>query len=302
MTKTTKTTQKKSLVAKNSQITIVLKAKSIKPVYQKNLKKMAKNVKLDGFRKGMTPLALAEQKIGQEKLINKVLNELLPNAYQQAITKSKKKPISKPSFQISKIVMNADWEVTAHFAEKPEFELGNYKKMVKTAKKEAQDEIKKIKPKNKTKTKQPKTPTLSDTQKKEVVLQKIFHVLITNIKLAIPSLLVEEQTQQDLKQLAQNLNKMNLKLEDYLKAQKMQMSQLSNQLAMSALGKLQIDFILNKIAAEAKIKAEQKDLDQKIKDIKNSDLEKRVKKDKYYQNYLKSIIIRQKTLDFLYNM
>lgn len=307
--KTAKTTQKKSLVAENSQITIVLKAKNIKPVYQKHLKKIAKNIKMDGFRKGMTPLALAEQKIGQEKLINKVLNELLPNAYQQAITEAKKKPLSRPSFQISKIVMDADWEIIAHFAQEPKFELGSYKKVVKAAKKEAEGEIKKLQQDDKknngakkTKTKQNKIPAMSDTQKKDAVLQKIFQVLITSIKPAIPSLLIEEQTQQDLKQLGQSLSKMNLKLEDYLKAQNMQMNQLSNRLAMSALGKLQIDFILHKIAAEVKITAEQKDLDEKIKNLKNPDLEKKIKQDKYYQNYLKSIIVRQKTLDFLYNM
>lgn len=334
MIKTTKTkttqakTQQKSPIVDNSKLIITLKANDIKPVYQKHLKSLAKSVKVDGFRKGMAPSVLVEQKIGQEKIINKVLDELLPVAYQEAIKQAKQKPLTRPLFQPSKIVTDGDWEVTAHFAQKPVIELGDYKKIVKSAKKEAEVEIKKLadqlkqqtkkktdnsdqakksttktdKTKKAEETQKTDQPAISDNQKKDMVLQHIFQALIAKVNPGIPSLLLEDQVHSDFEQFQQSLAKVNLKLEDYLSKQKMDIKQLNTQLATQALGKLQVDFVLQEITLLEKIEANENDVKNKIKEIKNPELEKRIEKDQYYQQYLKAIITRQKTLDFLYNM
>ncbi len=309
-----------SVIAENSDILLTLKAKDVTASYQKNLQKMASKLKVDGFRIGKAPLAIAEQSIGQEKLINQVLQDLVPNAYAAALKEKNLRPLSQPRFQPMKIVKDQDWEIKAYFALEPSFELGDYKKIAKEAKKAAEKqlaEIKKEAQKNAAKTdknvskadnKDDKVAAetskedLNENQQKEMTLQEIFKALIKNTKLAIPHLLVEEQTQQDFEQLSQNLAQLNLKVEDYLKAKNTNVQELTQQLAAGAVSKLQIDFILNKVAKEAKLTVNEEEVKDKIKELKNPDLEKKMSQDQYYQNYLKSIILRQKTLDYLYQL
>lgn len=307
--KTTKQSEKASdsVIAENSSVLLTLKAKHVNVSYQKHLKKLSQKLKVDGFRLGKAPLAIAEQKIGQEKLINHVLQELVPDVYAATLKEKNLRPLTQPRFQPMKIVKDQDWEIKAYFALEPEFELGDYKKLVKQAKKTVEKELAKIKKeapkaktdKDKTKT-EPAEP--SEAQQKEMTLQEIFKTLIENTKIAIPHLLVEEQTQQDFQQLSQNLAQLNMKVEDYLKAKHTDVKELTNQLAAGAVSKLQIDFILNKVAKDAKLEVSEDDVKEKIKELKNPELEKRMTQDKYYQNYLKSIILRQKTLDYLYKI
>ena len=102
MSKTTKPIdkkeEKKSLIAPNDSIQITLNWKLVEPVYKKTVSNFAKDVKAEGFRVGKAPLAIVEQKIGLEKIIDQVLRELLPEAYEKEIKKSGKKPITTPEF------------------------------------------------------------------------------------------------------------------------------------------------------------------------------------------------------------
>jgi len=325
-TSTKKTTKKKeqSLIAPNTIIKLTIPSKKIQETYQKNLKKMASKIKTDGFRKGKAPLKIAEEKIGKNKIIDQVLQELVPAYYQEAIKKDKKTPLTNPRFNPLKLKLGENFELEAHFAEKPEVKLGTYKKIVKNAKtkaekeiKAAEKEVKKTKPVEdqgelrskrgypgvkKTKAgKDQKTETtkLSDAQKQDMTLQLVFKDLITELKPAIPQLLVEEETEKELKKFAQNLSSMKIELEDYLKSQQMTFESLSNQMAASSLGRLQLEFILGQISEEEKIEVTQDEIKKKIDTVEDAQIKKKMEKDAYYQAYLKSMISRQKVIDFI---
>jgi len=116
------------LIAEDSQVELKISWKKIAPVYQKTLHKLAANLKLKGFRKGKAPLNVAEKEIGQEKIINQVLQELLPEAYSSAIKTESKKPLTNPEFQAISINKDNDWIIKAYFSQNPEINLKNYKK------------------------------------------------------------------------------------------------------------------------------------------------------------------------------
>ncbi|MGD9129714.1 MAG: trigger factor [Candidatus Woesebacteria bacterium] len=305
--------QEKALIAPNSIITLTIPAKKASEEYHRVLKRLSKNVKTAGFRKGRVPKKIAEEIIGQSKLINKTLQSLLPDLYTNAIKKDKKKPLSQPKFRPIQIKIGEDWKIEAHFAEAPEIDLKNFKKIIKTAKKQAEKHIKEAEAQIKKQSKKANKKTdskaqfktaqkLTDTQKKDSILQFIFKELITEIKPSIPQLLVEEETQRELEKLVNNLSRMKLRLEDYLKSQKLSFEQLSQQLTASSLGKLQLDFILNKITLEEKISATKEDIKKYLEKIQDKILREKMKKNASYQSYLKYIVKRQKTMDHLFKL
>lgn len=301
-----------SLISENSKVAITLSKKIAQAAYQQVLKKMAKNLKSDGFRKGNVPVKIAEEQIGPSKIIDQVLRDLLPTAYQAAVKKNNKKPISSPEFEAKKIDLGSDWELVAHFAEIPEFKLGNYKKTVKTAKKEAAEALKKAeklakkadsKTKDAKKGKDQKTPQkptkLTDEQKKQQTLQFVFRGLATSIKPVIPSLLLKEETRHEFERLLNSLKQFKMELADYLKNRKMTQEQLSNDLAVQSLGRLQLDFILGAIAKEQNFKATDKEIDAQLEKVEDKKMRESLKTNQNYRHQLTSSLIRQKVVDYL---
>ncbi|MEA2056868.1 MAG: trigger factor [Patescibacteria group bacterium] len=309
-------------ISENSTIKITIPWSKVKPIYQQTLKKQAKKLKIDGFRKGKVPLHIAEKKLNQESLFQATLRKLLPEYYQQAIKKQKKKPLTAPEFQGISINKNNNWEIKAYFAEKPEIELRNYKKVVKKAKKQADDLIKKAEKeeadlqkkkekdskakkkistkKSEKKDKNPQKKTdLSAAQKKDITMQTIFQKLIGAIEPKIPELLVKQQTEKELRNLEQKLKQLKIDIKDYLKSQNLTQQQLVSRLAFSSLNQLQVEFLLEKIAQENNIKAKQKEIDKKIESIGDKKVQELMRKGDHYQNYLRSIIVKQKVIDYL---
>lgn len=308
-----KNPSEKSLIAANSLIKLKIPKKKAQAAYQQTLKKMSRQVKMAGFRKGKVPQKLAEKQLDVNKIIYQVLHQVLPKIYADEIKKQNKKPLTQPKFDLKKVDLDQDWEVEAYFAEEPKIELKNYQQVVKKAKKMALEEIKKIEAQlkksqsttdnNQNNKKNKSSPALqqklSANQKKDITLQLIFRELINDFQPAIPQLLVEEESQKSLYRLLENLKKMNLNLNSYLTKQQLSFEQLSQSLAAEALGKLQVDFILKKITNQEKLILSDQELATKIKKITDQQLQTKIKKDSEYQLYLKSLYSRQKTLDFL---
>lgn len=93
---------------------------------EKNLKILAKDVKVDGFRPGKAPEEVLRRRIDTEKLYNKAINDLLPEAYEAALKEEKLNPLSRPTIDVTKV---SDTELTIKITVLlvPEFTLGKYK-------------------------------------------------------------------------------------------------------------------------------------------------------------------------------
>lgn len=307
-------TPKDKKIVENSKVEFTIPFADIKPVYKQTLRKMAKSVKLAGFRQGKVPNHLAEKALGQDKILEETLQRVVPDYYDQAIKKNKFSPITLPKFNPKKIVMGEDFEFVAEFAERPEVNLKNYQKEVKVAFKEAKEEIdkrnqelKKLAKKeteDKTKVADPKTASqipqeLTPDQIKDIQLQFIFKKLIETTDLKIQQLLLEEEAKASLNDLVRQLKQINLELEQYLKNRQMSFEELYQEATIQALAKLQIEFILQEITVTEKFKASEKEVTDKLGKIENLDIRKRLTTDEHYLDNLKTVIKREKTIDFL---
>jgi FKBP-type peptidyl-prolyl cis-trans isomerase (trigger factor) len=325
------------LIIPNIQVKLVIPLKDAQASYAKNLKKLAPGVKAEGFRKGKVPTHIAEGLIGKVNIIDRTLQELVPAIYMAQIKKLKKEPLTNPDIKPLKITMEADWELVAEIAEKPEFKLGNYKKVAKAALKEGEKEVKaeekkthdhsaelkkgekadkghKVNGKAREGTlghKGKHTHKLTDKQKEDIKLSHVFKALVQEIKPQIHELLLREKVRSELHRLEGDLKHINTTLDDYLKKQKTTFEQFTQQMAVMHLGQAQLEFILRDITEVEKIEATPAEITAKIKEVtaklklaetpEGKSASKDFDKSKYTP-YITNVINREKVTHFLLNL
>ncbi|MDH5533827.1 MAG: trigger factor [Candidatus Pacebacteria bacterium] len=306
--------QAPELIVANTQISIVIPIKEAKVAYEKMLRKLAPQVKTTGFRKGKVPPHVAEEVIGKVNIVDRVLQELVPELYSKAIKDSKKIPLTHPDIRPVKLTMEEDWELVAEIGEKPVFKLGDYKKIAKNSKKDAVKEIKEEEKKIhdhskdlKEGDKAPKghegkhTHKMTDKQKEDMTLSIIFRNLVQEFKPQIQEIILRDKVKTELGRLEQDLKQINTTLEDYLKKQGKSFEQFSQQLAVMHLGQVQLEFILQEIIEAEKLTATEKEIKAKIEDIKGKLHAEALKEfdEAKYQHYFVTVIEREKVIDFL---
>lgn len=278
-----KSTQKteNGLIGKNHILNLVVRWSEIKPVKAAIESKLAKQIKLDGFRQGKVPADLAKQHLNPNAIIEQVLEKLLPDLFLAAIKKQKEQPITSPEYQVKSAEEGKDWQIEAIYASQPKIDLGNWQKLVKEAAKKAGEEHAKHHHDHDKK---------DEAHEKEVVLSGIYQALVTQIKPSIPELLVKRETEYEIQRLADELKQHQMTLQDYLNRSQRKAEDLSQELAAAALGRLQLTFILQTIAGEEKITVSD---DEIKKQLKNSNEDRRL------IDYMREMLTRQKIADRL---
>ena len=135
------------------QVDVVVDEKSWKDAQEASFKKLAKNVQVDGFRKGNAPEAIARRHIDTGKMLDEAINSLLPKIYKEIIELDKVEPYAQPKVDVTKI-SDTNLEVRFIIVTAPKVELGTYKglelgkKEVKVSAKEVNDAIEELRKQN----------------------------------------------------------------------------------------------------------------------------------------------------------
>jgi len=144
-------------------------------------------------------------------------------------------------------------------------------------------------------------------REEERIKAEIVEKIVKNSKVDIPPLLLEEETEEKLKNLEEELRKKGIDLESYLNQQKMSKESLEKILREQAEFELKTLFVLDKIAQEEKIEVSDEEIDKRLElvvqgeDKKNK--AKLLKEELARRGRLGSLIQRmrnEKTIDFLY--
>ena len=135
------------------QVDVVVDEKSWKDAQEASYKKLAKDVQVDGFRKGNAPEALARKHIDTGKMLDNAINSLLPKIYKEIIDEDKVEPYAQPKVDVTKL-SDTNLEVRFVIVTAPKVELGTYKgleigkKEVKVTAKEVNDAIDELRKQN----------------------------------------------------------------------------------------------------------------------------------------------------------
>ena len=110
--------------------TAVLEIGIAKDIFDETVTKVfrskAGGITVPGFRKGKAPRNIIEKMYGKGMFYDEAINELLPQAVEEAEAESKIKPVSRPEIDVKTIDENGV-VVTAKYTVKPEAEITNYK-------------------------------------------------------------------------------------------------------------------------------------------------------------------------------
>lgn len=224
--------------------------------YEDVIKQAISETNLKGFRKGKAPRDKVIAAIGESKLQQKAIERSLPQAYLKAIDEKKLQPVSFPELSLKKGTWGESYEFEAEIAQAPELKLGNYQELIK-------GELAKSKiwvP--------GKDETSKDEQSsREEKIDKILKVLLENVKVEVPQLLIDREVSRMLSNLLNQVEKLGLKVDDYLKSTGQTLETLKAQYQAQAQQTLALEFLLTEIAKDLKLEASKEEVDEFINQL-----------------------------------
>jgi FKBP-type peptidyl-prolyl cis-trans isomerase (trigger factor) len=274
------------LPKKTFELELTIPWEEVQKTYQKVLSNTAKDITIKGFRQGKAPLNMVETHVGKATLYEKTVQIMVTDSYIEAVKKHNLRPIIHPQIVPISLEENKDWIVKATSCEPPGVDLANYKDAVKglkakstiwTPDKAGQDEKEK-----------PTGPTID----------QILEEVIKTAKVEIPEVLLEQEVNRLLSNTIDQVNSMGMTIDQYLQSRGKSSEQLRHEYRHSAENSLKLEFIMAKIALENNIDVDNKEIEDIIAKTQEPTAKKALESQEQ-QNYLKAILRRQKTLDFL---
>jgi len=118
-------------------VTITIDAENLAMAAQVATKKLARDVKVAGFRKGKTPIAVAAKNIDPNVLQEQTINDAISKAVAEVFLENKIQALDRPVVEVKKFVPGEILEFTAEAEILPAIKLGNYKKLKVKVEKDA---------------------------------------------------------------------------------------------------------------------------------------------------------------------
>ncbi len=132
------------------RLTISLEKEELDTAQQVALTKLAKDIKISGFRKGKAPLEMVAAQVNPVDLANETMENAVSKAVAEAFLQEGIQALNRPEVNIEKFIPETELEFTAEAEVLPKVELGDYKNLkakksaVKVSKKEIDDTINRI--------------------------------------------------------------------------------------------------------------------------------------------------------------
>lgn len=122
-------TKFKKLSDSRVEITVTLDAKDLAAAKEHAVEKLAKEIKVEGFRKGKVPAEVAKKFIPENDLNAETIDFAVRSTVIEAFKENEKSPLVLPNVNVTKFVPDEMAEYTATADIIPEVTLGDYKKL-----------------------------------------------------------------------------------------------------------------------------------------------------------------------------
>ena len=122
-------TKFKKLSDTRVEITVSLDAKDLSAAKEKAVEKLAKEVRVEGFRKGKVPAEVAKKFIPDNDLNAETIDIAVRSTVIEAFKENERSPLVLPAVNVTKFVPDEMAEYTATADIVPEVKLGDYKKL-----------------------------------------------------------------------------------------------------------------------------------------------------------------------------
>lgn len=269
------------------KLTVSIPNEKVKQEYAHLMEEVVKNAELPGFRKGMAPREMVEEKTDTAKIYGEVVNNLLQNYYPQALKENQILPVSNPKVEIKEFAIDKDFEFVATVAVRPQVKIGDYKKQLKEY--------------YETRLKQVREENAKKLQEGQSIEEPHIHLspneAIEEISKAaeveVPELLVEDETDRMMSRLVNQAQSIGLSLDQYLKAQNKTSDQLREEYKIISEKNLKAEFVLSELVKEEKVEASEEEIREAVL---ASGQDPEAFKDDVQKWYIKSILEKNKLL------
>ena len=276
----------KKLPKNTYEILVIIPKDEIAKEYEKAFMKLQDNLTVEGFRKGKAPREIAEKNLPRQDVYQQVIQDLLPEVYAEIVKKENITPVVSPKVDLVKAKEGEDWELKMEVAEKPSIDLSNYKEIVRKAKQDAK------KPEIWTPGSAPKAE--NPEEKKQDNLNEVLSALLKDVKIEISELIIEQELNHRLTKLVDDIQKIGLTVDGYLKSKNMTMEDMRKQFSNEIEETYKLEFLLSEIADKENIQVADEDLQKLFTNLKSEEDKKQAQQNAYFYA---SIIRKQKTLD-----
>ena len=209
----------------NIELTLTMPWAKVQAGYEEVITETIANTEIKGFRKGHAPRKLVEERLDRNQTFSHALQHLLPKEYQAAVEEHQLKPVVYPNISIKSGKEGEDWVFVATLCEAPVIKLG------------------------------------AIVHQKDQKLDEVVEKLVKSSEIKLADLLVSHEADHRLSALADNLTRLGLTVDRYLSTKKMTLEELKAKLASEAQHDLQVEFILQQVQIEQKLKDRQNTLD-----------------------------------------
>jgi FKBP-type peptidyl-prolyl cis-trans isomerase (trigger factor) len=253
----------------------------------KALQNINDEVSIDGFRKGKVPENVLISKVGEMSVLEEMAELALSKAYPEIIVEEKIDAIGRPEISITKLAIDNPLEFKIVTTVTPEIKLGDYKKIAKTenkkpvetfevTEKEIEDALVKIKsshvdheghdhdsPESKEEIKKYllENKKIQAQEKKRITISDL---LMESSIVEIPDLLIDSEARRIEAQFSDDITRMGVTLEDYLKHAKKTIEEIRKEWRPSAEKKAKLQLILNEIVKAEKIEVDPKEIEEEV--------------------------------------
>ena len=108
------------------ELTVAFDSEEWKATQEKALDKLAKNVKIDGFRPGKAPAAMVRARVSKASVLEEATDMILQTKFVEILTEANVEPVAQPALSVQKVDAD-ELEVQILVPVKPKVELGEYK-------------------------------------------------------------------------------------------------------------------------------------------------------------------------------
>jgi trigger factor len=98
----------------------------LKPNFDRAYKKIAKQVRVPGFRPGKAPARILEQRLGRGVFLEEVVNEAVPAKYGEAVSEAEVQPLGQPDIEVTSIDDGDKLAFTAEVDIRPEITVPDW--------------------------------------------------------------------------------------------------------------------------------------------------------------------------------
>ena len=120
-------TDVESLSPTRVKLIVEMPFEELQPSFDAAYKTIAKQVNIPGFRKGKVPARVIEQRFGRGAVLEEVINDAVPKAYESALREKEIVPVGRPEVDVTEIEDGQHVKFTAEVDVRPEFDLPDYK-------------------------------------------------------------------------------------------------------------------------------------------------------------------------------